>query len=567
MGSIIRAKKLLYKAILLIFFFTFLSSCKGIFQGPNSMETPLFTEWSLSPVPGVYPYNVSGLNINVINNAFNGEIRYTTDGSDPIFFGFVYPGSINITGPCTVKLVSFTNGIPSKVYSAYYTFKLPMPTFTPPGGLYNTNKNVVLTDPTGAVIRFTTNGSTPNSGSSVYGAAIFVNINMPIKAYSSNTGLGYVDSDVATHNYVIMPGLFVKTTGNDANMGTPESPFATITHALSVALAGERIYVAAGSYNKSITIDSDKTVLGGYNNVNWLDVNVQDRENPTYKTEIIGDTSIAVTITNCNNPSRLQGFTIRPAGGPNSYGIQISGGSPLVRLNTIHAGSGSNNTMGIYVTGSAAPQIQYNIIWGGTGSITTRGIFIDGNSNPRILQNVINGSSGSPGTSYGIYAGNSGTMMQIFNNLIFGGTGTTSYAIHISIGGAKIFNNTISSGSKIGATTYGFYANPCSDTSLTNNVFFTDSTGGTHFAVYINSGVLTATEYNTYSPVTPYGGSGSPSGTDTLAPVVLDVFKRPTAASDPSIQTGGTDLLSAFFTVDLRDNPRTVPWSRGCFEY
>lgn len=574
MGVLLSRKKFYYIALFIFTLLLSFISCKEIVQGPESAEAPLSTVWSLTPPPAVYPYNASGLNITVTNNAVYGEIRYATNGDDPISLGLLYSGSITITGPCTVKLVSITNGVPSEIYSAYYTFKLSPPVFNFPGGLYNETKNITLSSlPAGVTIRYTMDGSDPKTSGTAanYAAAIPISVNTTIRAYGYLAG--YVDSDVATHNYVIMPGLFVKTTGNNANLGTPDAPFATITHALSVAAAGTKIYVAAGTYNESITIDNNKTVLGGYNNANWLDVNVKDRDNPTYRTEIVAAAALnyTVLIDNCNNTTRLQGFVIQGGNtGPGRYGVQINTNTPIVQYNTIH-GSGPAlgfNTHGISIN-SANPLIQFNVIIGGNGSNSNHGIYIDGaTSNPIIQNNAIfaSASGASPPSSYGIRILNASAPLKIFNNLIFGGNGNNSYGIYMQNGAAIIYNNTISTGSRLGAAnTYGYYGDPSGSTELKNNVIFTDGTAASNYAVYINGAGSTSMDYNTHSPTLSLFNVTIGAG-NIQTPVVLDAAKRPTAASDPSIQTGGTNL-SGFFTVDLQDNTRTDPWSRGCYEY
>lgn len=54
-----------------------------------------------------------------------------------------------------------------------------------------------------------------------------------------------------------MPSYFVSTSGSDANVGSSESPFATIQHAVTQASNGDTIQVAEGTYNYGTTTDNN----------------------------------------------------------------------------------------------------------------------------------------------------------------------------------------------------------------------------------------------------------------------------------------------------------------------
>ena len=57
----------------------------------------------------------------------------------------------------------------------------------------------------------------------------------------------------------VIPGIFVSTTGSDTNSGSFDSPFATITKAISVAQAGDTVFVRGGLYmdTAQITLSSN----------------------------------------------------------------------------------------------------------------------------------------------------------------------------------------------------------------------------------------------------------------------------------------------------------------------
>lgn len=57
---------------------------------------------------------------------------------------------------------------------------------------------------------------------------------------------------------------YVSTSGNDANAGTSTSPWRTIQHAANAASAGDTVYVRAGTYNESVTVNVSGSASGGY---------------------------------------------------------------------------------------------------------------------------------------------------------------------------------------------------------------------------------------------------------------------------------------------------------------
>jgi len=76
------------------------------------------------------------------------------------------------------------------------------PTFNPVAGTYSSSQGVVISSTTsGATIYYTTDGSTPNTGSPVYSGPISVPVSTTIKAYAQTPG--WTDSAVASATYTI----------------------------------------------------------------------------------------------------------------------------------------------------------------------------------------------------------------------------------------------------------------------------------------------------------------------------------------------------------------------------
>ena len=95
------------------------------------------------------------------------------------------------------------------------------PTFSPASGSYEGTQNVTISSTAGATIYYTTDGTTPSTGSSVYSAAIPVSANTTIKAYAVKDS--YDDSEVATAAYEITEGPDVTLNLIDGNWGFPTS--------------------------------------------------------------------------------------------------------------------------------------------------------------------------------------------------------------------------------------------------------------------------------------------------------------------------------------------------------
>ena len=79
-----------------------------------------------------------------------------------------YTGAFQLSTDATVQAIASASGyLQSAVASATYNFntQTPMPQFSPAAGTYTTTQSVTISDSTsGAVIYYTTNGSTPTTG-------------------------------------------------------------------------------------------------------------------------------------------------------------------------------------------------------------------------------------------------------------------------------------------------------------------------------------------------------------------------------------------------------------------
>src|SRR5205814_3913005 len=80
--------------------------------------------------------------------------------------------------------------------------RVATPTLSPAGGTYTGAQTVTISDATGgAVIRYTTDGSTPTAASPVYSGPLALTQTTTVRAFAPATGMA--DSDVAGATYTI----------------------------------------------------------------------------------------------------------------------------------------------------------------------------------------------------------------------------------------------------------------------------------------------------------------------------------------------------------------------------
>jgi stage V sporulation protein SpoVS len=177
--------------------------------------TPTFT-----PVAGTY----SGTQSVAITDGTSGAvIYYTTDGSTPTTSSSVYSSAITVSADETVKALALASGYAtSSVGSAVYKIRTASPSFSPVAGSYSSAQSVTIGDATsGAVIYYTTDGSTPTTSSLVYSGPISVSANETLKAIA--VASGYVTSSAVTAVYNILAATPVFSPGTD-HYTTPQTP-------------------------------------------------------------------------------------------------------------------------------------------------------------------------------------------------------------------------------------------------------------------------------------------------------------------------------------------------------
>jgi hypothetical protein len=150
--------------------------------------------------------DANGLNHGFVRAA-NGTFTAPLDapgastGTIGMFPGGTVNVSINDSGVVTGGYFD-KNGVGHAFSLTLALAQAAAPTFNPPAGTYTSAQSVTLADTTaGAVIHYTTNGSTPDASSPVFSSAIPVNSSETIEAIA--VASGFSDSTVATAAYVI----------------------------------------------------------------------------------------------------------------------------------------------------------------------------------------------------------------------------------------------------------------------------------------------------------------------------------------------------------------------------
>ena len=138
---------------------------------------------------------------------------------------------------------------------------LATPTISPASATYSNNVSVTMTGPIGATIRYTTNGTDPDSTSAIYSGAITVSTTGTIvKAKAFQTG--YTESATASQTYVLTVATptISPTTGTYANSVTATVSTVTTGATIRYTTDGSTPTVSSPTYSTPLTFTSNKTL-------------------------------------------------------------------------------------------------------------------------------------------------------------------------------------------------------------------------------------------------------------------------------------------------------------------
>jgi Legume lectin domain/Chitobiase/beta-hexosaminidase C-terminal domain len=192
-------------------------------------------------------------------------IYYTTNGSTPTTASTVYSGPVTVSSSETLKAIATATGYTaSATGTAAYTIggTTATPTFAPAAGSYTSAQTVTISDATsGASIYYTTNGTTPTTGSTVYSGPITVSATETLNAIAVVSG---VSSSTGTAAYTIST---VAATPGFSPLGGTYTSAQTVT--ISDTTTGATIYyttngktptTSSTKYSAPITVSASETL-------------------------------------------------------------------------------------------------------------------------------------------------------------------------------------------------------------------------------------------------------------------------------------------------------------------
>jgi len=116
-------------------------------------------------------------------------IYYTTDGTTPTSGSTLYTGALTFTATTTLKAIALLNSVQSPVMTQVYSLTtVATPTANTPGQVFVGSLKVALSASGGAVIHYTTSGSTPDSTSSLYTDTLTFTSTTTLKAVAVLSG-------------------------------------------------------------------------------------------------------------------------------------------------------------------------------------------------------------------------------------------------------------------------------------------------------------------------------------------------------------------------------------------
>jgi parallel beta-helix repeat protein len=309
--------------------------------------------------------------------------------------------------------------------------------------------------------------------------------------------------------------IHVTPAGDDANDGlTWPTAKKTVQAGLNAAVAGDQVWVAAGTYFENVWLDDDVQLYGGFAGT---ENDLIQRDWTANVTILDGDQLDSVIIAyHVGAAARIDGFTIR-------NGRASAGGG-------IHC----------YTT---SPTIANNIITANTADMDGGGIF-SYYSSPIITGNTITGNAaGSDYSGGGIFCGGSYTAPTITNNTISANTAADGAGIYSTYTSPFVAGNAItgnSAGSLGGGIALHNSAGTVAGNTITANTS-TDAGGGIY--CYL------ATSRIADNVITGNNAAGSDGGGICCDFSNLTIAGNTLAGNRASSSGGGIYCLSASPTI------------------
>ncbi len=209
-----------------------------------TINDPVAAAPTFSLASGTYS---PGQSVSLSDATAGATIYYTTNGTTPSTSSTKYTGTITVNATETIEAIAVATGYSnSAVSSATYTMypKTATPVLSLASGSYSSAQTLTIADATsGAVIYYTTNGTTPTSSSARYTGPITISATETVGAVALATG--YTTSSLASATYTITSG----SSGSGSTSGSGTLPAPTFS-------------VAAGSYTAAQTVSITDATAG-----------------------------------------------------------------------------------------------------------------------------------------------------------------------------------------------------------------------------------------------------------------------------------------------------------------
>jgi hypothetical protein len=229
-----------------------------------TINLPAAATPTFSPRAGTY---TSIQSVTIADKTAGATIYYTTNGTTPTTGSTPYTTPISVSATETIKAIAVAAGYSqSAAGSAAYTINLPAaatPTFSPAAGTYTSIQSVTIADKTaGATIYYTTNGTTPTTGSTPYTTPISVSATETIKAIAVATG--YSQSATASAAYTInlttATPTFTPAAGTYTSIQSVTIADATTGAAIYYTTNGTTPTTSSTPYTSAISVSATETI-------------------------------------------------------------------------------------------------------------------------------------------------------------------------------------------------------------------------------------------------------------------------------------------------------------------
>jgi parallel beta-helix repeat protein len=288
----------------------------------------------------------------------------------------------------------------------------------------------------------------------------------------------------------------------------------TIQAGIDAAVDGDTVLVAPGTYEENIRYNGKAIVvisLGG-RGVTFIEPAVLSSPIVTFST---GEDSASV----------LDGFTIRQASG--SYGIRLSGGSPIVQNCDVSFCTNAGDGAGIWCTGGSHAIVRHNLIHHNHSGVTGGGIGGNNAGELEIAFNSFYENLANSGPAIGFVYGSRN--LRIHHNQLWSNVGGAELTgLYVNGSDCEIINNTVVGNSK------GITLLNGAGTAILNNIVISND----------GDGIAPANAFVDYNDVWDNGSNNQPGPHGFMAD---PIFALPGSNdyslmnASPCIDTGDPD--------------------------